>query len=105
MMPPQLVHTYRAHDLKERSMPRLTILNHWRGPVEITINGDDPVRTAPGGKIERDLIGPVQLRATATGAERGFIRAGDTADGLVQDRVLVLEVPDADAAELRFRVV
>jgi hypothetical protein len=85
-------------------MPRLTILNHWQGQIDIAINSAESVTVDPGGKVERELTGAVQLRATATGPHGGFIRPGDAADGLVQDRVLVVEVPDADAAELKFRV-
>jgi ATP-dependent exoDNAse (exonuclease V) alpha subunit len=85
-------------------MPRLTILNHWQGPVAISVNNGAAVTLPPGGRPERVLDGPVELHAAATGNERGFIRSGQTADGLVQDRVLVVEVPDADAAQLTFTV-
>jgi ATP-dependent exoDNAse (exonuclease V) alpha subunit len=85
-------------------MPRLTILNHWQGPVAISVNNGAAVTLPPGGRLERVLDGPVELHAAATGNERGFIRSGQTADGLVQDRVLVVEVPDADAAQLTFTV-
>jgi hypothetical protein len=84
-------------------MPRLTILNHWQGPVDISINNGAPGRLPAGGRLERDMDGPVQLHAAATGNDRGFIRSGSTADGLVQDRVLVVEV-DANTAELTFTV-
>ena len=63
-------------------MPRLTILNHWSNPVEIVILNVVTVTLAPGEKLERDLNGPVQLRARATGNDRNFIRDGDSADGL-----------------------
>jgi hypothetical protein len=85
-------------------MPRLTILNHWQEPVAITINNGAAVTLPAGGKLERDLNGPVQLHAAATGNLRGFIRSGTTADGLVEDRVLVVGVPNADTAELTFTV-
>jgi hypothetical protein len=85
-------------------MPRLTILNHWREPVDITINNDAAVTLEPGGRLERVRNGPVDLHAAATGNLRGFIRSGHTADGLVQDRVLVVEVPDPNDAELTFTV-
>ena len=84
-------------------MPRLTILNHWQRPVAISINNAAPATVAPGGKLERDMQGPVQLRATATGSDIGFIRDGNTADGLVQNRVLVVEV-DPNAAYFTFTV-
>jgi hypothetical protein len=83
-------------------MPKLTIVNHWQGPIDITINGA-AVRLAGGGTLERDMDGPVHLHAAATGNDRGFIRSGTTADGLVQDRVLVVE-PDPNTAELTFTV-
>jgi hypothetical protein len=85
-------------------MPRLTILNHWQEPVAITINNGAAVTLPAGGKLERDLNDPVQLHAAATGNARGFIRSGTTADGLVEDRVLVVGVPNADTAELTFTV-
>lgn len=85
-------------------MPRLTILNHWQGDVAITIDDDDPVTLSPGERLERDLNGPVQLGASATGRFARLIRPGTVADGLVQDRVLVVEVPDPNSAELTFRV-
>jgi hypothetical protein len=85
-------------------MPRLTILNHWSNPVEIVILNVVTVTLAPGEKLERDLNGPVQLRARATGNDRNFIRDGDSADGLVQNRVLIVEVPDPNAAQFVFRV-
>jgi hypothetical protein len=85
-------------------VPRLTILNHWQGDVAITIDDDDPVALAPGERLERTLNGPVQLGASATGRFAGLIRPGTVADGLVQDRVLVVEVPDPNRAELTFRV-
>jgi hypothetical protein len=85
-------------------VPRLTILNHWQGDVAIAIDDDDPVTLAPGERLERTLNGPVQLGASATGRFAGLIRPGTVADGLVQDRVLVVEVPDPNRAELTFRV-
>jgi hypothetical protein len=85
-------------------MPKLTILNHWQEPVDITINNGAVVRLEGGGKLERDMDGPVDLHAAATGNYRGFIRSGTTSDGLVQDRVLVVGVPDATTAELTFTV-
>jgi hypothetical protein len=85
-------------------MPRLTILNHWQGPVDISINNGAAVTLPAGGRLEQVLNGPVQLHAAATGNDRHFIRSGNTADGLVQDRVLVVEVPDPNAAQLTFTV-
>ena len=85
-------------------MPNLTILNHSQEPIDITINNGTAVRLPAGGTLERVLDGPVDLHATATGNLRGFIRSGHTADGLVQDRVLVVEVPDPNDAELTFTV-
>ena len=85
-------------------MPRLTILNHWQGnPVDISINNGAAVTLSAGGRLERVLNGPVRLHAAATGNDVGFIRDGDTADGLVQDRVLVVTV-DPNSAELTFTV-
>jgi hypothetical protein len=84
-------------------MPRLTILNHWQRPVGISVNNAAPVTVEAGGKLEEVLNGPVQLRATATGNDIGFIRDGNTADGLVQNRVLVVEV-DPNAAQFTFTV-
>ena len=54
-------------------MPRLTILNHWQGPVDISINNGAAVTLPAGGRLERVLNGPVQLHATATGNERRLI--------------------------------
>ena len=85
-------------------MPRLTILNHWQEPIEVTINNGAAVTLPAGGRLERVLNGPVHLHATATGRLRGLIRSGHTADGLVQDRVLVVEVPDPNDAQLTFTV-
>ena len=85
-------------------MPRLTIVNHWQGPVDISINNGAAVRLPAGGRLERVLNGPVQLHAAATGRDRGFIRSGGTADGLVEDRVLVVAVPDPNTAQLTFTV-
>jgi hypothetical protein len=85
-------------------MPKLTILNHWQGDVDITIDDDDPVTLSAGEKLVRTLDGPVRLGASATGRGAGLIRPGTVADGLVQDRVLVVEVPDPNRAELTFRV-
>jgi hypothetical protein len=86
-------------------MPKLTILNHWQEDVAITIDDDDdPVSLSPGERLERTLDGPVRLGASATGRFAGLIRPGTVADGLVQDRVLVVEVPDPNRAELTFRV-
>jgi hypothetical protein len=85
-------------------MPKLTILNHWRNPVEIVILNVVTVTLPPGEKLERELNGPVRLRARATGNDRNFIRDGDSADGLVQNRVFVVEVPDPNAAQFEFRV-
>jgi hypothetical protein len=85
-------------------MPRLAILNHWREPVDITINNGAAVTLEPGGRLERVLNGPVDLHAAATGNLRGFIRSATAADGLVQDRVLVVEVPDPNDAQLTFTV-
>jgi hypothetical protein len=89
---------------QEGKMPKLTILNHWQGEVDITINDDDPVTISAGEKLVRTMDGPVRLGAAASGAAGGWIRPGAVADGLVQDRVLVLEVPDPNAAALAFRV-
>jgi hypothetical protein len=67
-------------------MPRLTILNHWQEPVDITINNGAAVTLPVWGRLERVLNGPVELHATATGSLRGFIRSDHTADGLVQSQ-------------------
>ncbi len=85
-------------------MPRLTILNHWQGPVDIRINNGAAVTLPAGGRLERDLTGPVQLHAAAAGNARGFIRGASTADGLVEDRVLVVAVPNPNTAQLTFTV-
>jgi hypothetical protein len=84
-------------------MPRLTILNHTQCTVQVNINGA-PQQLEPGGNIIRQLIGPVQLHARAiAGLVANQIRPGTSADGLVQDRTLVLDV-DPNTAQLRFTV-
>ena len=55
-------------------MPKLTILNHWQGPVDMSINNGAAVTLPTGGRLERVLTGPVQLHTAATGGDRGFIR-------------------------------
>jgi hypothetical protein len=85
-------------------MPHLTILNHCQMKVGIRINNADPVTLDPGGKLERDMDGPVNLRAVPTGANAGLFREGTTADGLVENRVLVVDV-EPDDAYFTFTVV
>jgi hypothetical protein len=78
-------------------MPKLTILNHCQASVGISINNGQTVTLPLGGKLEREMNGPVDLRATAIGDNAGLFRDGHTADGLVENRVLVVEVDPDDA--------
>jgi hypothetical protein len=86
-------------------MHRLTILNHTQWTVEVTINNGAPQQLQPGGRLTQVLNGPVQLHARAiSGHGANMARPATSADGLVQDRTLVLEVQDPNTAQLGFRV-
>ncbi len=84
-------------------MPRLTILNHTQCQVDISINGVIN-RVSAGANVIQQLNGPVQLHAKAiAGPGAAQIRPGTSADGLVQNRTLILDA-DPNTAELTFTV-
>jgi hypothetical protein len=84
-------------------MPQLTILNHTQCEVEISINGIIN-RVNAGAKVIQQLTGPVQLHARAiAGLGAAQIRPGTSADGLVQNRTLILDA-DPNTAQLTFTV-
>jgi hypothetical protein len=99
------VKCYGVVNAHESPMPQLTIVNQTQCTVEVTINDEDPPRRLnPGGNVILQRSGPVRLYAKATeGPGAKLIRPGDTADGLVQNRTLVLDA-DPNTAQLRFTV-
>jgi hypothetical protein len=86
-------------------MPQLTILNHTQCTVEVTINDEDPPRRLnPGGNVILQRNGQVRLYAKAIdGPGAKQLRPGNTADGLVQNRTLVLDA-DPNSGQLTFTV-
>jgi hypothetical protein len=69
-------------------------------PVTVTINGIQS-HLDPGGRLEMDMNGPVNLAGWVTGPRAGFYRPGQNTDGLVQDRMIKIEI-DPIGADLRF---
>jgi hypothetical protein len=87
---------------KEKTMPRLTIVNSCEMPVVVTLNGKDkPI--AAGGQIAGDYSGQVSLQAKPGGQQAGLFRpSGSRAQDMVGDINLTVAVVDTNTAQLGF---